>query len=568
MPHFPKLSTTHLKGDLFGGVTAAVVALPLALAFGVSSGAGAIAGLYGAVFTGFLAALFGGTPSQISGPTGPMTVVMATVFTALVAADPERGPAMAFTVVILGGLFQVIFGYLRLGKYITLMPYTVISGFMSGVGFIILSIQIAPFLGHPAKAGVLASLQSLPASFADPNWAATSLGIFTLLIVFGAPAKLTRIIPSPLAALIVCTVCSVLLFPDAEIPRIGEIPRGLPQLHLPTFDWVHLKSMLGYGLMLAALGAIDSLLTSLVADNITRTQHDPDQELVGQGIGNIVSGLFGGLPGAGATMRTVINVHSGGKTSISGMVHAMILLIVVLGAGPLTSQIPHTVLAGILIKVGIDIIDWEFLGRAHRVSLKTTGIMYIVLLLTVFVDLIAAVAIGVFVANVLTIDRLSQIQRDRVKIITTPSEDSNLSYQERNLLAQAQGQILLLRLGGPMSFGAAKSIASRMGIVEQYEFLILDLGDVPFLGVTAALAVENMVKEARTCRRTVFIVGAQGDVLRRLQRLNILDRLQPDCRTRDRTQALECAVEQLLRRGQTHSSTGDRLKIQTNLDKL
>ncbi|NEO86380.1 MAG: SulP family inorganic anion transporter [Spirulina sp. SIO3F2] len=546
MPQLPKLSTRHLRGDVFGGVTAAVVALPLALAFGVSSGAGAIAGLYSAIFIGFFAALFGGTPSQISGPTGPMTVVMAAVYAALTAENPEQGVAMAFTVVMLGGLFQIIFGFLKLGKYITLMPYTVISGFMSGVGFIILCLQIVPFFGHAAQPGVIASLQHVPDTLSQPNWAATGLGVLTLVIVFGSPAKLNRIVPSPLSALIVCTLLSVFLFPESEIPRIGEIPTGLPQFNLPVFEVSQLKSMVGYGLMLAALGAIDSLLTSLVADNITGTQHDPDQELVGQGLGNIVCGLFGGLPGAGATMRTVINVHSGGKTSISGMVHALILLSVLLGAGPLTAQIPHTVLAGILIKVGIDIIDWEFLRRAHKVSIKTTSIMYIVLFLTVFVDLIAAVAVGVFVANLLTIERLSQIQSSRVKLITTPSDESDLSYRERELLAQAQGKILLFRLGGPMSFGAAKSIASRMAIVQKFETLILDLGDVPFLGVTAALAVENIVKQARNSRHTVFIVGAEGEVYQRLQRLGIWARLEPAaCQVHDRLAALEQGVNQI-----------------------
>lgn len=245
-------------------------------------------------------------------------------------------------------------------------------------------------------------------------------------------------------------------------------------------------------------------------------------------------------------MRTVINVHSGGKTSISGMVHALILLSVLLGAGPLTAQIPHTVLAGILIKVGIDIIDWEFLRRAHKVSIKTTSIMYVVLILTVFVDLIAAVAVGVFVANLLTIERLSQIQRSRVQLITVPSDESDLSHREQELLNQAQGQILLFRLGGPMSFGAAKSIASRMAIVKKFETLILDMGDVPFLGVTAALAVENMVKEARKRHHTVFIVGAAGEVQDRLERLGILGRLEPAASTiNNRLVALEHVVAQL-----------------------
>lgn len=533
----------NIRGDLFGGITAAVVALPLALAFGVSSGAGAIAGLYGAIIVGFFAALFGGTPSQISGPTGPMTVVIATVFSSLVANNPESGAAIAFTTVMLGGIFQILFGLMRLGKYITLMPYTVISGFMSGIGVIIILIEIGPFLGHPASANVVESVSQFSYFFTHVNLAAAGLGVLTLAIVFGTPSRITRSIPSPLLALIVGTLVTVYLLPDSSsIPLIGDIPSGLPRLNLPTFDAARLRDILGYGLMLAVLGSIDSLLTSLVADNITHTQHDSDRELIGQGIGNLISGLCGGLPGAGATMRTVINVKTGGKTPISGMIHALVLLIIVLRAGELTENIPHTVLAGILIKVGIDIIDWSFIKRAHQISLKATGLMYIVLFLTVFVDLITAVAVGVFFANLLTIKSLSDLQSARVKAITNPDDDSDLTIGEKHLLKRAQGKVLLFNLSGPMSFGAAKTISQRMGIVSQYDVLILDLSDVPLLGVTASLAIENMVRDACARKRQVFLVGATGKVKERLQKLKLLNLLPPDRRFSERLFALQEAI--------------------------
>jgi len=537
-----RLHFRNLRGDLFGGVTAAVVALPLALAFGVSSGAGAIAGLYGAVFVGLFAALFGGTPSQISGPTGPMTVVMATVFTALMAKHPDSGMAMAFTVVMLGGIFQILFGVLRLGKYITMIPYTVISGFMSGIGIIIVIIEIGPLLGHPASASVVDSIGSLPDFLVNVNPAAAGLGLLTLAIVFLWPPKLNRLVPSPLLALIVCTAIAVFLLPDSDLMLIGDIPTGLPTLHLPLIEPSEIKDTIGYGLMLATLGSIDSLLTSLVADNITRTQHDSDRELIGQGIGNLISGFLGGLPGAGATMRTVINVQAGGQTPLSGIIHALILMAIVFGAGSLTANIPHGVLAGILIKVGIDIIDWGFIKRAHRISMKATAIMYGVMFLTVFVDLITAVAVGVFVANILTIKNLSDIQVDRVKAIDTPSDEMTLNYEEKEILKQAGGRILLLRLGGPMSFGAAKSISKRMTMVENYEVLILDLSDVPLLGVTASLAIETMVKEACQKGREVFIVGATGKVKKRLQRLEVMEMLPLPNRVNDRTEALRQAI--------------------------
>ncbi|MGB3572764.1 MAG: SulP family inorganic anion transporter [Phormidesmis sp.] len=516
-----RLRFGNLRGDLFGGMTAAIVALPLALAFGVASGAGATAGLYGAIFTGFFAALFGGTPSQVSGPTGPMTVVMATVFTKLIAADPQNGVVMAFTAVMLSGLFQILFGVLRLGQFITLMPYTVISGFMSGIGVIIVTLQIAPLIGYPAQSSVVAALQQLPTALANPNPVAMGLGLLTLAIVFGWSGKLARLVPSPLVALIVCTGLAVLVFPNSDISRIGEIPQGFPQLQWPQLNLAQLGDIVGYGLMLAILGAIDSLLTSLVADNITRTRHDSEQELIGQGIGNLLSGLFGGLPGAGATMRTVINVQAGGRSPLSGMFHALILLAIVLWAGGVTAQIPNAVLAGILIKVGIKIIDWGFLWRVCQVSMRAALVTYGVLLLTVFVDLITAVVAGAFVANMLTIHRLSSIQSEQVRAITHPDEDPKiaLTLEECQMLAKGNGRILLIQMSGPMSFGAARTIGHHMG--RSYDVLILDFGAVPLVGVTASLTIESEIKALRGRQREIFIVGAEGQVKERLRRFQV-----------------------------------------------
>ncbi|MEM8602854.1 MAG: SulP family inorganic anion transporter [Cyanobacteria bacterium P01_H01_bin.121] len=538
----PGLRFNNLRGDVFGGLTAAIVALPLALAFGVASGMGAIAGLYGAVCVGFFAALFGGTPSQVSGPTGPMTVVMASTFAALAASDPVHGVGLAFTVVMLGGIFQIIFGALRLGKYITLIPYTVISGFMSGIGVIIIAIQIAPLLGHPSSAGVVNSLLQVPAVLRDINPAAAGLGALTLAIVFLAPPRLNRVFPAPLLALIVGTLASVILLPSGAVPQIGDIPSGLPSLHWPQLSWVNLKDMLGYGVMLAALGSLDSLLTSLVADNITRSQHDSDRELIGQGIGNLISGLLGGLPGAGATMRTVINVQAGGKTPLSGIIHAIVLAVIVLKAGALTRPIPHAVLAGILIKVGIDIIDWGFLKRAHHLSTKGAGLMYLVLCLTVFVDLVTAVVVGVFLANLLTIKNLTDLQLQDIKAITDGDQEAWLAPEERLLLRAAQGRILMLRLSGPLSFGAAKEIAQRFSIVKSYDALVLDLSSVPRLGITALLAIETMLKDALDKRRYVFLVGAQGQVRDRLQRLEIMGHIPVAQQPEQRLTALQQAL--------------------------
>ncbi len=523
-----RLKFDNLRGDLFGGLTASIVALPLALAFGVSSGAGAIAGLYGAIFTGFFAALFGGTPSQVTGPTGPMTVVMATVFTKLIAENPESGMAMAFTAVMLSGVFQILFGILRLGQFITLMPYTVVSGFMSGIGVIIVALQLAPLLGYPGQSTVVAGLQQLPEALANPDPVAAGLGVLTLAIVFGWSGKLAKIVPSPLLALIICTSISILLFPNSDIARIGDIPQGFPQLQLPQLNLNQVRDIVGYALMLATLGAIDSLLTSLVADNITHTRHDSEQELIGQGIGNLLSGLFGGLPGAGATMRTVINVQAGGSTPLSGMFHALILLCIVLWAGETTAQIPHAVLAGILIHVGTKIIDWGFLWRVCQVSMRATLVTYGVLLLTVFVDLVTAVVVGAFVANILTIHRLTSIQVEQVRAISSIHDEpiSELTPKECQLLRQAQGQgrIILVHMSGPMSYGAARAIAFHMG--QNFDILILDLTNVPLIGVTAAMTIEAEIKAARRQRQgEIFIVGATGQVKERLRRFRVQDTL-------------------------------------------
>ncbi|HSM19338.1 MAG TPA: SulP family inorganic anion transporter, partial [Hyphomicrobiales bacterium] len=312
----PRGGLTTLKHDLFGGLTAAVVALPLALAFGIASGAGAIAGLYGAIAVGFFAAIFGGTPSQVSGPTGPMTVVMAVVVTQFAGNLAE-----AFTIVMFGGLIQIGFGVMRLGRYIVYTPFSVISGFMSGIGVIIMVIQVLPLFGLATAGGPLASVMAWPRIAADMNLDAVIVGVVTLAVASFWPGLLRRVLPSPLAALIIGTLAAMFLFPAA--PRLGDIPTGLPSLVIPVVDFGEIPRMLQAGFILAILGSIDSLLTALIADQITRSRHNSDRELIGQGIGNIAAGLIGGLPGAGATMRTVINVRAGGRTPVSGAIHAI-----------------------------------------------------------------------------------------------------------------------------------------------------------------------------------------------------------------------------------------------------
>ena len=533
----------NLRGDLFGGLTAAIVSLPLALAFGVASGAGPVAGLYGAVCVGFFAALFGGTPTLISEPTGPMTVIMTAIVASLTAANPENGMAMAFTVVMLAGLFQIIFGIFRLGKYITLMPYSVISGFMSGIGVILIILQIAPFLGQASpKGGVLGTISNLPQLLANINPAEAALGALTVAILFLTPSKLKRFVPPQLLALVIGTVVSLILFQGTDIRRIGEIPMGLPSLIMPTFTANQLTVMLVDGVMLGMLGCIDTLLTAVIADSLTRTQHNSDKELIGQGIGNLVSGLVGGLPGAGATMGTVVNIQTGASTAVSGLTRALLLLVVVLWAAPLTQPIPMAVLAGIALKVGIDILDWSFLKRSHQVSVKGSLIMYGVLFLTVFVDLIVGVGVGVFIANILTIERLSNLQSQDVKTITDADDAILLSEEEKQLFNQADGRVLLFYLSGPMIFGVAKAIAREHAAIQNSEALILDLSDVPLLGVTASLAIENAIKDACDKGLEVFTVAATEKIEQRLERFGILKLIPRHHLMQNRVDALRQAV--------------------------
>ena len=541
MQVFNEISLRHKRGDIFGGVTAAVIALPMALAFGVASGAGAEAGLYGAIFVGLFAALFGGSPTLISEPTGPMTVVFTAVIAKLIASDPVNGMAMAFTVVIMAGLFQILFGVMKLGKYVTLMPYTVVSGFMSGIGIILIILQIGPLLGQPSpNGGVIAVIENLPTLLSSIQANETILAISTLAILFLIPKSLKQYLPPPLVALIVCTLLSVVFLGATDIRRIGEIPTGLPDLQLPVFSVEQWQVMFIDAIVLGMLGCIDALLTSVIADSITRKRHNSDKELVGQGIGNIMSGLFGGLPGAGATMGTVVSIQAGAHTALSGLVRAGILLIVILWAADLTAVIPLAVLAGIALKVGIDIIDWGFLKRAHLISGKGALITYGVILLTVFVDLIAAVGIGLFVANVMTITKLSELHASDVKAITDPDNtELELLEREKEILRDAKGKIMLLHLRGTMIFGSSRAITRKNSQFGGCHSLIVDVADVGHLGVSAALALEEAILEMINAGGSVYIVTTKEQALGRLDKLGVLKKIPEENIFINRLEALE-----------------------------
>ena len=540
------LDFSHLRGDIFGGLTAGVVALPLALAFGEASGAGPIAGVYGAILVGFFAALFGGTPSQISGPTGPMIVVFAGVFASL-----SGDISLVFATVVLAGVIQIVFGVLGFGQYIRLVPYPVVSGFMSGIGCIIIALQLARLFGHePEGGGTIPALMEVPAAVMDPNIGALGVGLLTLLMVFTWPASWGRYLPGPLAALITGTVVSLWL---SDVPVLGAIPTGLPEFIMPTFTSGTLLIVFEAALILAILGAIDSLLTSLVADNMTRTRHHSNRELIGQGVGNMAAGFFGGIPGAGATMRTVVNIRTGGVTKISGMLHSVLLLAVVVVLAPLASKIPHAVLAGILVKVGYDIIDFSYLKRAHRGPRFDLALMVMVLSLTVFVDLITAVVAGVVVAAVAFVKQVADSQLSAAAGNGDDSADG-LADRETAILQECGDRLTYFDFGGPLSFGAAADLGHHVReriSPKHHTSIVLDFSRVPFVDVSAARAVETIAVDAAHAGKHLYVCGINDDVLDSLEGLGVSEYLPTQNRFEDRLAALTAARDWIFENADT-----------------
>lgn len=546
--HNSQSNLSNLRLDIMGGLTAAIIALPLALAFGVSSGAGAAAGLYGAICVGFFAALFGGTPTQVSGPTGPMTVVMASIFTQFVAKDPDQGMYLAFSVVVLAGLLQIALGFLKLGSYITMVPFPVISGFMTGIGTIIILLQLPPLLGFPAESGVIEILLQLPEMLNAMNPIALGLGILTITVTLLYPSAVGRIIPAPLFALILGVLLYIVFLPENSVAVIGVIPVAIPRPTWPLIDLSLLWEMLGAAMVLALLGSIDSLLTSLVADTMTRTEHDSDRELIGQGIGNIVAGLIGGLPGAGATMRTVANIKAGGRTRLSGVCHSVVLMALMLGAAPLAENIPHAVLAGLLLKVGLDIIDWQTLKRLHKFPPLIAFLLLSVLLLTVFVDLVTAVACGVFLANIITVKRLADIQTSEMQVISSDEKThQRLTPPERELMQEAEGKILVLHFNGPISYAAAKTIYSKVQRIPSHQAIILDFSDVPFIDITTAMTIGHLLENAEKMGRYAFVAGINDTVEHILSTAGVSDLITSHSRHSARSEAIHCAFNRINR---------------------
>lgn len=485
----------NIKGNFFGGLTAAIIALPLALAFGVASGFGALAGLYGAIILGFFASLFGGTATQISGPTGPMTVVFAS---AVVLFKNDINSIMG--VVLLSGIFQILFGMLKIGRYVKYIPYPVISGFMSGIGIIIIILQINPFFGLEAQSSIIHTLSVLPSTLQNIDIQALFLASLSLFIMFFTPKKISLFIPTPLIALIVTTSISVLF--NFDIKTIGEIPLEIPELIIPSFSIDEVKDIIVIALTLALLGSIDTLLTSIVADSVTKTKHNSNRELIGQGIGNTLLSFIGGLPGAGATMRTVINIKSGGTNKLSGMIHSLSLLLIMLFFAPIASNIPLCVLAGILMKVGVDILDYKFLKILKNAPRHDLIIMLIVFVLTVFVDLIIAVGAGITLASLLIVSRISRQAQINISSINLKNQDIETE------------KFRILNIDGAFFFGSASYFEEEISKVLDTKKIIINCINVPFIDISAIFALEEMILRLKTLDIRIALVLKQKHIIK------------------------------------------------------
>ena len=517
-----RYSRDDLRRDVFGGVTAGVVGLPLALAFGEGSGLGAVAGLYAAISMGLFAAFFGGTQTLISGPTAPMTVAVSVIVATQVESITE-----VFAIAVMAGVLQILLGALRIGRFIAYTPYSVISGFMSGVGVIIIVSQTLPFGGQPvAEGGPLGTIRAWPDLLDNLHHQAIIIGVVTLGVACLWPKRLRRYLPPTLAALIAGTLLSVAWSSDVAV--IGDVPQGFPAIALPSFSLDLLGRAAQPAITLALLGSINTLLTSLMADSMTRTQHDSDRELIGQGIGNVATGFVAGMPSAGITVLTGANIRAGARTRVSGVLCAAILLAIVLGLGRFLEVIPHAALAAILMKISWDIIDWRFLTRVLKVQREHLLVMAVTLFLTVFVDLVTAVAIGLITAGMATSRQFERLQLDGV--VSVPILDKVFFGDAfRDDIDDYSARVGVVVLRGAFTVASShKLITTVSKDITEHDVVVFDFSQTVYMDDSAALVVEQLVDNAIAEDTQPVVVGLSGQPATTLNALNALDRVPAD----------------------------------------
>lgn len=592
----------NFRGDLFGGITAGIVALPLALAFGVSSGLGPSAGLYGAIFVSFFAALFGGTNTQISGPTAPMTAVSMVAIAGIIAindGDVNKAIPAILSVFLLAGVIQVALGLLGLGKYIKYIPYPVVSGFMTAIGVIILVTQLLPAIGYypnddeayvnefipEAKesiltnilkeeageetltledftatinraeniteadlmkeastiasneaSGVIGTFKVLPRAFKNINWIEFALALATIIIIYGFK-RITTAVPSTLVALILVT--GVAYGFGLDYRPIEQIPSGLPIPNFEIFTAFNFDVIAPYiftAFTLALLGAIDSLLTSVVADNMTQTKHKPNKELVGQGIGNSIAAIFGGIPGAGATIRTVVNINSGGKTKLSGMLAGVFLLVVLLALGPIASQIPAAVLAGVLVTVGIGVMDYRglkaipYLPKDIKLGpLKLSSeviVMLVVMVLSSVWNLVYAVGIGLIMASLMFMKKIGDLTGHRSDV--KPLNDEAW-FDERNLPQKIKDEVFIKHIKGPLFFGSTSQFQQlATQIPDSASSVVIRMGRMQYMDQSGLYAMEDVLQNLKKKNIPVLLVNIMDQPRYMMERIDIIPDLIPN----------------------------------------
>jgi len=483
-----------------------------------------VAGLYGAIATGIVAAVFGGTPVQITGPTGPMTLVVAGVLATTMLPSGEVNLPVVVGIFVLAGLVQVALGMFWIGTYIRYVPYPVISGFMSGIGVIIILQQMFPMLGaEPPSSDPLSILRQLHLLGGNIKWGAVALSALTIATVF-ILLRFTKTVPSSLVALVALTALAALLKLDVAV--IGEIPSGLPRLVMPSLDFQRLPALLVAAIQLALLGAIDSLLTALVADNLTRTQHDSNRELVGQGLGNIAAGLIGGIPGAGATMRTVVNVEAGGRSRLSGVMHGLFLAAVLLGLSGLVQHVPRAVLAGLLVAVGIGIIDCRGFSHIRKVPRSDGFLMLLVLVLTVVTDLIIAVAAGLIIASFVFMKKVSDVAGRQTTL--TPVVDEPWA-DELTIPDAIRNKLFIKHVDGPLFFGfASQFLAIARQAMAQSRLLVLRMDRISYMDQTGVYALKDALTRLIAAGVRVLVVGVSVAHVDLLEKLQVIPAVVPE----------------------------------------
>ena len=509
------------RGDLFGGITAAAIALPSALAYGVASGLGAAAGIYGAIASGFFAAVFGGTRGQISCPTAPTTVAMGVIVTIYADSLSE-----AFTIVILAGLLQVGLGLMGIGRYVIYTPYSVKSGFMSGIGVILIVLHIMPFLGLSNPEGeAMDVIGALPDAVRNINLSSISIALATLAVCLFWPAGWRRVLSPIPAALIMGTLLGALWLTDT--PLIGDLPMG--QLAVETHGILEgVVRSLQPALLLALIASLNTLLMSLVADSITRTTHNPNRELVGQGIGNVVAGLVGGVPGAGSGI-TVVNARVGGRTPVAGALCAVILLLALLGLGNIFQMVPHAALAGLMMKIGWDLIDWRFISRLARVQRAQLSVMLTTLGSTIVVDLLSAVAIGLILAGVVGARQLELLELDSV--LSVPLLDASFFAPEETKDQEDpfSARVGLVAFKGIFTVASSNRMFTTLSVdIRDHEVVILDFTNTVYMDNSAAFMLEELIAVALQENTQCIVMGLDGSVESYLQSLQVLKLIPED----------------------------------------